>query len=248
MVEVKTPDEIEKIRIAGKIVRKVLNVLSKEAKAGVKTIALNKRAEDIIKSENALPAFKGYKGYPKAICTSVNESVVHEIPSHARVLKCGDIVSFDVGVKYQGFFADAAVTIGIDKITSEAKKLIETTEMALHVGIGEAKLKRRVTDISHAIQGFVEARGFSIVKAFVGHGIGRNLHEDPEIPNFGQADRGHRLKEGMALAIEPMVNAGSYEIKILEDGWTAVTRDRSLSAHFEHTIAVTEGKPDILTI
>lgn len=247
MIEIRSPEEIENIRIAGKIVREALSALSKKAKAGVSTKALDELAEDMIVAKGAKPAFKGYRGYPAAICASVNDSIVHEIPSTKRVLKEGDIVSFDIGAGYNGYFADAAITIGIGRISRKARKLIRVTREALARGISRSCEDKRVEDISHAIQSHVESNGFSVVRTFVGHGIGRNIHEEPEIPNFGEPNKGPRLKEGMILAIEPMVNEGRPEIKILPDGWTAVTKDGSLSAHFEHTVCVRRGRAEVLT-
>lgn len=247
MIEIRSPEEIKNIKIAGNIARRVLTVLSKTAKAGISTDKLNELAEDIILREKAIPAFKGYRGYPKAICTSLNDSVVHEIPSSEKILKNGDIISFDVGVGYNGYYADAAATIGIGTITDMAAMLIDVTRKSLYAGIEKATEGNRVSDISNAVQVFVESKGFNVVQCFVGHGIGREIHEDPEIPNFGRPHQGPRLKEGMVFAIEPMVNEGTSEVKILEDGWTAVTKDGLLSAHFEHTLAVRKGKAEILT-
>ena len=247
MIEIRSPNEIENIRIAGGIVRGVLTALSKCAAEGTSTERLDEIAEDMILREGAEPAFKGYRGFPNAICTSINDSVVHEIPSRKRILKNGDIVSFDVGVGYNGYYADSALTIGIGEISAKARRLIDTSEKALYIGIDKASEGNRVSDISHAIQVFVESNGFNVVRAFVGHGIGRKIHEEPEIPNFGKPNKGVRLKEGMIFAIEPMVNEGSGDIKILSDGWTAVTKDRSLSAHFEHTVVVKKNKAEILT-
>lgn len=247
MIEIRSPEEINNIRIAGQIVKKVLIALSKNAVKGISTKRLDEIAEDIILSENATPAFKGYMGFPNAICSSVNDSIVHEIPSTKKILKNGDIISFDVGVRYNGYYADSALTVGVGGISGQAKKLIEITEKALYIGIDKAIEGNRVSDISSSIQTFVESNGCSVVRAFVGHGIGREIHESPEIPNFGEPKKGAPLKEGMVLAIEPMVNLGSYDIEVLKDGWTAVTKDGSLSAHFEHTVVVRKDKPEILT-
>lgn len=203
--------------------------------------------ENFIIKMGGIPAFKGYRGYPASACISINEQVVHGIPSEKVFIKEGDIVSVDVGVIYDSFYGDAAYTYSVGKISEEAEKLLKVTEEALYKGIAEAIPGYRVGDISNAIQSHVEANGFSVVRAFVGHGIGMSLHEDPQIPNFGSKGVGPKLKKGMTLAIEPMVNAGTHEVKILSDGWTAVTKDGSLSAHFEHTIAITEGEPEILT-
>jgi methionyl aminopeptidase len=211
------------------------------------TEKIDQYADAFIRKHNAIPAFKGYRGYPASICASVNSEVIHGIPSR-RVLKEGDILSIDLGVYKDGFYGDAAYTFPIGKISPLAEELLRITEEALYIGIEHALPDNRVSDISHAIQTHVESNGFSVVRAFVGHGIGRDLHEDPHIPNFGRPGRGPRLQPGMTLAIEPMVNEGDYDVAILDDGWTAVTKDGKLAAHFEHTILVTSGKPRILTI
>ena len=203
-------------------------------------------AEGLFRQEKVASAFKGYRGYPAYICTSVNEEIVHGIPG-PRILLEGDILSLDAGIQYEGYFSDAAVTLPIGRVDAKAKKLIEVTRQSLIEGIRQAKENNRLFDISHAIQAFVEKHGFSVVRQFVGHGIGRNLHEEPEIPNFGRPGEGVTLKSGMVLAIEPMVNVGEWESEILENGWTAVTRDGLPSAHFEHTVAITEDGPEILT-
>ncbi|MEE8317490.1 MAG: type I methionyl aminopeptidase, partial [Candidatus Omnitrophota bacterium] len=217
--------------------------IRKIARPGTTTAELDKKAEEIIRNFNARSAFKGYKGFPGNICTSINEQVVHGIPGR-KILDSGDILGIDVGVEKNGFYADAAITIGIGGSVSEnARDLIATTQKALAVGIEKAVEGNRLFDISHAIQECVELSGYSVVRAFVGHGIGRSMHEEPEIPNFGKASTGPRLKKGMILAIEPMVNEGGCEIEILDDGWTAVTKDRKLSAHFEHTVCVTDRLP-----
>ncbi|MBU1062028.1 MAG: type I methionyl aminopeptidase [Candidatus Omnitrophica bacterium] len=247
MIDIKSEDEIALIKKAGSIVRVVLQEIEKIALPEVTTRELDKKAEIIIKDFDAKSAFKGYKGFPGNICASINEQVVHGIPGKTR-LKTGDILSIDVGVAKCGFYADAACTIEIGtSVTKEARRLIKVTEKALSVGIEKAVEGNRLFDISHAIQEYVEGRGYSIVRDFVGHGIGKKMHEEPEIPNFGKAGTGPRLKKGMVLAIEPMVNEGRYEIEILSDGWTSVTRDRKLSAHFEHTVCVMDGEPIILT-
>lgn len=247
MIEIKSEREIALIEEAGKVVRLVLEEVEKAAMPGATTESLNKRAEELIKGFKATPAFKGYRGFPKSICTSINEQVVHGVPGK-RTLEPGDILSIDIGVVKKGYFADAAITVEIgDSVSGKAKALIKATRESLEAGIKEAVEGNRLFDISHAVQKYVEDRGYSIVRDFVGHGIGKKMHEDPEIPNFGKPGTGARLKSGMVLAIEPMVNEGGYEIEILEDKWTAVTRDRSLSAHFEHTICVTGGEPKILT-
>ncbi|NLY29920.1 MAG: type I methionyl aminopeptidase, partial [Firmicutes bacterium] len=213
---------------------------------GITTASLDALAEEFIRDHNAIPAFKGYNGYPASICVSVNEEVVHGIPG-ARVLKGGDIVSIDIGVVVDGFYGDMARTYPVGEISEEAKRLISVTETALKKGIAAAVVGNRISDIGHAVQSCVEAHGMSVVRDFVGHGIGRNMHEEPQIPNFGRPGYGPRLKPGMVLAIEPMVNVGGWEVVVLSDNWTVVTADRSLSAHFEDTVAVTEGGPLVLT-
>lgn len=213
---------------------------------GITTMELDRFVESFIVSKGATPAFKGYKGYPASLCTSINEQVVHGIPSKTK-LKQGDIISLDLGVYYKRFYGDAAATSPVGEIGSSAKKLIAVTEEALYIGINNAVAGNRVSDISAGIQSYVEGNGFSVVKNFVGHGIGRELHEEPQIPNFGRRGEGQVLMVGMTLAIEPMVNAGTWEVSILNDGWTAVTKDGSLSAHFEHTVVITEDGPKALT-
>lgn len=247
MIEIRSAAEIEKIREAGVITHEVLKALSNNAKVGQNTEALDRIAEDLIRSRKAKPAFLGYMDYPKSICSSVNNSVVHEIPSPKRILQDGDIISFDVGVEVEGYFADSALTVGVGQISDQAERLLKVTKESLAIGIEKAVEGNRVSDISHAIQSYVEENKFSVVRYYVGHGIGRKIHEAPEIPNFGEPNRGPRLLEGMILAIEPMVNAGGYDIRILDDGWTAVTKDGSLSSHFEHTVLVKKGKAEILT-
>jgi methionyl aminopeptidase len=216
------------------------------ARPGVTTRELDELAEALLAKLKAHSAFKGYNGYPAALCTSVNEEVVHGIPSN-RVLKEGDILSLDFGAIYDGFYGDAAITLPIGSISTEAEQLLRVTEEALYLAIDQARPENRLMDISAAIQRHVESHGFSVVRDFVGHGIGKHLHEKPQVPNFGIPGRGVRLKPGMTLAIEPMINAGGCEVMIREDGWTAVTKDRSLSAHFEHSVAVTENGPAILS-
>lgn len=229
------------------MVATVLEELKTYIKEGLTTKQIEQFIESLIFKMGGIPAFKGYRGYPASACISINEQVVHGIPSEKVFVKEGDIVSVDVGVLYENFYGDAAYTYPVGKITEEAKKLLEITEEALYKGIAEARIGNRIGDISNAIQRHVESHGFSVVRAFVGHGIGRSLHEEPQIPNFGTKGTGPKLKKGMTLAIEPMVNAGTHEVKILSDGWTAVTKDGCLSAHFEHTIAITENEPEILT-
>ncbi|KAF0143444.1 MAG: methionyl aminopeptidase [Nitrospirae bacterium] len=246
MIILKTPEEMDKMARACRIVGEVLEDMKGFVKPGVSTKDMEKRAEEKINARGGTAAFKGYRGYPASICTSVNNQVIHGIPSHMR-LKDGDIVSVDVGVYIDGFYGDGAVTLPVGEISPLAGKLLRVTEEALYKGIDMATIRHRVSDISSAIQNHVEANGFSVVRAFVGHGIGMSLHEDPQIPNFGVSGQGPRLKEGMTIAIEPMVNARGYEVSILEDGWTAVTVDGGLSAHFEHTIGITDGDAIILT-
>lgn len=246
MIELKSFDQIEKMRQAAGILKDVVAQIKLCIRSGVTTNDLDDIANKAIISAGAKCAFLGYKGFPKSICTSLNEEIVHGIPSD-RTLREKDILSIDVGVEYEGYFSDAAITLAIGKVAPEVAKLIEITKEALYKAIDSAQLGARVSDVSCAVQDHVEKNKFSIIRDFVGHGIGANLHEDPQIPNFGQPGMGVRLKEGMVLAIEPMVSAGNPEIEILEDRWTAVTRDRSLTAHFEHTVAITTHGPEILT-
>ncbi len=228
------------------IVAKTLDAIKTLVKPGITTEEIENFADAYIRANNAVPAFKGYRGYPASICTSVNNEIIHGIPSD-RELKEGDIVSIDLGVYKDGFYGDAAYTFPVGEIYPDAERLLRVTEESLYIGIENARPDNRVSDISCSIQRHIESNGFSVVRAFVGHGIGRDLHEEPQIPNFGLPNRGPRLKAGMTLAIEPMVNEGGYEVLILNDGWTTVTMDGKLSAHFEHTILVTSDKPKILT-
>ncbi|MFZ2397965.1 MAG: type I methionyl aminopeptidase [Smithella sp.] len=246
MVILKLPDEIEKARTSNRIVAEVLNRLREKVKPGVRTRELDKLAAEIADKRGAKPAFKGYNGYPYALCVSVNEVVVHGMPSE-RILEEGDIVGLDFGVCYHGFFGDAAITLPLGRVTQKASRLMQVTEQSLYAGIEQAKAGNRLGDISAAVQDIVEAAGYSVVRDFVGHGIGKSLHEEPQIPNFGKKGRGIELKSGMILAIEPMVNEGNYKVEILPDGWTVVTKDGSLSAHFEHSIAITDNGPEILS-
>jgi methionyl aminopeptidase len=246
MVILKSPGEIEKIRQSNVIVADILEILRQKVEPGADTLTLDKISEELALARDAKPAFKGYRGYPYSLCTSVNQQVVHGFPSR-RPLKEGDIVSMDFGVFYNGYYGDAAITVPVGKVSEVARGLMETTKKALFLGIEQAAPGKRLSDISHAIQSHVEAAGFSVVRKFVGHGIGKALHEDPQIPNYGQPGMGIRLKPGMVIAIEPMVNVGSYEVKTLEDGWTTVTKDGSLSAHFEHTVAITEDGTVVLS-
>jgi methionyl aminopeptidase len=244
----KSQSEIDKMRRSGHIVRQVLDELRGLVAPGATTMDLEKVAERRIKELGAKPAFKGYYGYPCVLCTSVNEEIVHGIPSAKRVLKTGDIVSIDCGVVLDGYYGDAAITVAVDdSVSPERKKLMDVTEKSLYKGIEAAKIGNTVGDIGGAVQEFVEAHGFSVVREFVGHGIGTKLHEEPQVPNFRSRGADMRLREGMVLAIEPMVNSGGPEARVLEDKWTAVTLDGSSSAHFEHCVAVTRNGPLILT-
>lgn len=246
MIPLKSAGDLVLMRQSGKILARVLRRLREFVKPGVSTVEIDHLAEELLSKENALAAFKGYKGFPASICTSINEEIVHGIPGGRRLIE-GDVISLDFGVNYKGYFSDAAVTLAVGKITPKKKKLVDVTRAALSEGIRQARVNNRLSDISHAIQAYVEQNGFSVVREFVGHGIGRNLHEEPEVPNFGLANLGPVLKSGMVLAIEPMVNMGSWESIILDNGWTAVTKDGLTSAHFEHTVAITPGGPEILT-
>lgn len=242
----KSPEEIETMRRAGAVVAEVLEVLKANVRPGATTLDLEKIAEEETRKRKASPAFKGYRGYPFCLCTSVNNEVVHGMPSK-RALKEGDIVSIDYGSRVEGFYGDAAVTVPVGKVSEEAARLVRVTEESLGKAIEAAREGNRLLDVSAAVQNHVEPHGFSVVREFVGHGIGRELHEPPQVPNFGTPGRGIRLKAGMVLAIEPMINSGGWAVKILEDGWTAVTADGKLSAHFEHTVAITPDGPRVLT-
>lgn len=246
MVTIKSPREIERLRASNKIVAEILAILKEEVRPGITTLKLDKLAEDLTKKHKAKPAFKGYRGFPYTICASINNQVVHGFPS-PNPLKEGDIVSIDFGVFFGGYYGDAAITVAVGQVPEDTSRLLRVTEESLYIGIEQARDVNRLSDISHAIQTHVEAHGYSVVRKFVGHGIGKELHEDPQIPNYGKPGFGVRLQEGMVLAIEPMVNIGGYEVETLEDGWTAVTKDKSLSAHFEHTVAITKTEPEILS-
>ena len=246
MIVCKSPAEIQKMRAANMLVADVLAELASMVKPGVTTAQLDAAAEKLVRGAGAEPAFKGYRGYPATLCASVNEQVVHGIPS-ARSLGDGDIVSLDMGVKLDGYYGDSAVTVPVGRVSDEVLRLLRVTQEALERGIAQVRVGARVSDIGHAIQRHVEASGFSVVREFVGHGIGASLHEEPQIANYGEPGRGPRLAEGMVLAIEPMVNMGRPGVKVLADGWTAVTKDGTLSAHFEHTVAVTKNVPLVLT-
>jgi methionyl aminopeptidase len=246
MIVCKSPAELERMRAANALVADVLGELQTMVAPGVTTQELDAAAEARVRQAGAVPAFKGYQGYPATLCASVNDAIVHGIPSE-RPLVEGDILSLDMGVVLDGFYGDSAVTIGVGAITDEATTLLRVTREALDRAIECTRVGGRVSDLGHAVQQHVEAAGFSIVREFVGHGIGTKLHEEPQIPNYGEPGRGPRLLEGMVLAIEPMVNAGKPGVRVLDDGWTAVTRDGSLSAHFEHSVAVTTDGPMILS-
>lgn len=246
MIELKSQTELDCMVRAGRIVADALGELKGRVKPGVATRDLDRFAEEFILRRGAIPAFKGYRDYPASLCTSVNDEIVHGIPSD-RVLLEGDIIGMDLGAIVDGFYGDAAITVSVGKTEAPVERLLKVTEEALYRGIDQVRPGNRLSDISHAVQSYVEAEGYSVVRDFVGHGIGRQLHEEPQVPNFGRPGQGPRLKVGMVLAIEPMVNIGSPHVRILSDHWTAVTQDGSLSAHFEHTVAVTENGPEILT-
>ena len=246
MIVCRSPDELERMWAANKVVAGVLEELRTLAAPGMTTAELDAAVEARVRKAGGTPAFKGYHGYPATLCASVNDEVVHGIPS-GRKLVSGDLVSLDVGVLLDGYYGDSAITLGIGTISEEAAALLRVTQEALELGIAQARVGARVSDIGHAVQRHVEEHGFSVVREFVGHGIGTKLHEEPQIPNYGEPGRGPRLAEGMVLAIEPMVNVGKAAVRVLADGWTAVTRDGSLSAHFEHTVAVTGDGPEVLT-
>ncbi|MGH7852495.1 MAG: type I methionyl aminopeptidase [Candidatus Binatia bacterium] len=250
MISLKSPREIEIMRRANVIVAEVLQELKQRVAPGVTTLELDAVAEEMTLKKNAVPAFKGYnvggRVYPLSLCASINDEIVHGIPSN-RALREGDIVGLDYGVIYEGFYGDSAITVGVGKVSEEAQRLMDVTRQSLYKGIEELREGKRLGDLGAAVQRVAESAGFSVVRAFVGHGIGKKLHEEPPVPNYGEPERGLRLKEGMVLAIEPMVNIGGYEVEIKEDGWTAVTKDGSLAAHFEHSVAITQDGPFILS-
>jgi methionyl aminopeptidase len=243
----RSAEELKRMREAGRLVGEVLTELAARVAPGVTTAELDELAEKRIRKAGATPAFKGYHGYPATICASINEEVIHGIPSGRRLLNEGDVISIDVGASLDGYFGDSAITLAVGQVSEEAATLLRVTDESLYKAIEVVKPGGRISDIGHAVQQHVEAYGFSVVREFVGHGIGQKMHEEPQVPNYGEPGRGPRLTEGMVLAIEPMVNAGKPAVKVLADGWTAVTRDGSLSAHFEHTVAVTADGPWILT-
>jgi methionyl aminopeptidase len=246
-IMIKTPQEIEKMRISGKALRQVHDAIAPHVVPGASTMDLEEIAVKKIAELGAIAAFKGYHGFPAALCTSVNNEVVHGMPNAKRILAEGDILSIDCGVIIDGYYSDAAVTYPIGKVSPEATKLLAVTKASLEMAIQQCQVGGRLGDISSAVQELCEAEGFGVVREFVGHGIGRAMHEDPQVPNFGDPGKGPRLKAGMVLAIEPMINAGGPEVKVLKDGWTAVTIDGSYSAHFEHTVAITKDGPQVLT-
>ncbi|MTV49459.1 type I methionyl aminopeptidase [Heliobacillus mobilis] len=246
MIVLKTARELAYMRDAGRIVAETLQEMEKAAQPGVTTAELDAKAEDYIRQQGAKPSFKGYQGFPATICSSINEQVVHGIPG-LRKLENGDIISIDVGASVNDYHGDAAITVPVGEIDAELQRLLDVTRQSLYVGIEQARIGNRLFDISHAIQEYVEDNRFSVVRQFVGHGIGKKMHEEPQVPNYGPAGRGPRLQAGMTLAIEPMVNAGTWEVETKEDQWTVVTKDMKPSAHFEHTIAITDDGPEILT-
>ena len=250
MISLKSPREIEIMRRANTIVAEVLQELRQRVAPGVTTLDLDAIAEEMTLKRKAVPAFKGYnvagRVYPRCLCASVNEEIVHGIPT-SRALREGDIIGLDYGVIYEGFYGDSAITVGVGKVSGDAQRLMDVTEASLYKGIEQLRDGKRLGDLGAAVQEVAEGAGYSVVRACVGHGIGKKLHEEPPVPNYGEPDRGLRLKEGMVLAIEPMVNAGGYEVEIKDDGWTAVTKDGSLAAHFEHSVAITKNGPYILS-
>jgi methionyl aminopeptidase len=248
MIFLKSERELDQMRRAGAVVAQILEEMAKMVEPGITTGELDRFAESRCKDFKVVPAFKGYHGFPATVCISVNSEVVHGIPSPKRVLREGDIVGLDFGVSHEGWYGDSARTVAVGTISPEAQKLMEVTEESLRRGIEQCREGNRVFDIGHAVQNYVEKFGYSVVREFVGHGIGRSLHEEPQVPNYGPKGKGLLLKSGMVLAIEPMINAGGQEVKVLKDGWTAVTVDHSLSAHFEHTVAITPSGPEVLTL
>ena len=247
MIELKSARELGLMRTAGHVLSDVVAHLRGFVKPGMSTLEIDEDVEAFIAARGAKPAFKGYRGFPATVCISINDEVVHGIPSSHRRIKEGDIVGLDLGCIVEGYYADCAFTVPVGTVPPNVQKLLDVTRESLELAIKECWPGRRLSDVSHAVQSHVETHGLSVVRAFVGHGIGRALHEEPQVPNFGDPGRGPQLRPGMVLAIEPMVTMGSWEVRILDDGWTAVTKDGSLAAHFEHTVAVTEGEPEVLT-
>ncbi|MFQ5895925.1 MAG: type I methionyl aminopeptidase [Nitrospinota bacterium] len=246
MIVLRSREELEKLRVSNRVVAETLHELTRAVRPGETTLALDALAERLLRERGAVPAFKGYRGYRHTICASVNEEVVHGIPSE-RKLKEGDIVSLDLGALVEGYYGDSAVTVPVGRVSPEARRLLRVCEGALYEGIARARAGNRLFDISHGIQSYVERHGYSVVRVFVGHGIGTELHEEPQVPNFGEPATGPPLCEGMVLALEPMVNVGGSDVKVLGDDWTAVTADGTLSAHFEHSVAVTRNGPIVLS-
>lgn len=247
MIELKSPTQIARMREAGRILAEAFRMCRDLVKPGVSTLEIDREVEALIRGRKATPAFKGYRGFPATICASINEEVVHGIPAPKRRLREGDIIGLDLGAIVEGYYADAAVTLPVGEVSDEARRLLDVTRESLDRAIAQCRPGNRVGDVAAAVQRHVEAAGFGVVRAFVGHGIGRALHEDPQVPNFGEPGRGPLLRPGMVLALEPMVTMGHWEVRVLADRWTAVTADGSLAAHFEHTVAVSEGEPDVLT-
>ncbi len=247
MIKLKTPAEIEKMRRANRLVARVLAAVKRAVAPGVTTRELDELAEKLCRQEGAKPAFKGYRGYPYALCCSLNSEVVHGFP-RSQPLREGDVLSVDFGVVLDGYYGDSAITVAVGQVSDQARRLMEVTRASLEAGIKQMRPGRRLGDVSHAVQEVVEAAGFSVIRQFVGHGIGKDLHEEPQVPNFGTPGHGPKLKAGMVLAIEPMVAAGHWEVRVLDDGWTAVTSDGSLAAHYEHTVAITKNGPKVLSL
>ncbi len=247
MIEVKNDQELQKMREAGKVTAAVLKLMTEMVKPGISTLDLDQAAEKMIRSFGATPLFLGYYGFPGSICASVNEEVVHGIPKKDRILKSGDIISIDTGARLDGFCSDAAITLGVGKVSDEAQRLMDVTKKSLYKAIGQVKPGNRLGDVQHAVETFAISQGMGVVRDYCGHGIGRNMHEEPSIPNFGKPGTGPLLEKGMVLAIEPMLTAGTFRVRELDDGWTVVTRDGSYAAHFEHTVAVTANGSEIFT-
>nr|WP_312579050.1 type I methionyl aminopeptidase [Sedimentibacter sp.] len=247
MIILKTRREIEIMKKAGRLVAQSHELVRKNIKPGITTKELDQIVEEFLKSQNAIPTFKGYNGFPFSICASVNEEVVHGMPGE-RILKEGDIISVDIGATFEGYVGDSAKTFLVGEVDEEKRRLVEVTKQSFYEGIKFAKESFRLSDISHAIQEYAESAGFSVVRDYVGHGVGKKMHESPQIPNFGKPGKGPRLQQGMVLAIEPMINAGTYNVKVLDNDWTVVTLDGKPSAHYEHTIAITDGEPELLTV
>jgi len=247
VIVLKSPREVGLMRRAGVILSDVVDHLRGFVQSGMSTLEIDEEVEEFIEARGATPAFKGYRGFPATVCISINDEIVHGIPSPHRRIKDGDIVGLDLGCIVEGYYADCAFTLAIGDVPPRVRELLDVTRESLDLAIAQCTPGKRLSDVSHAVQRHVEAHGFAVVRAFVGHGIGRALHEEPQVPNFGDPGRGPQLRPGMVLAIEPMVTMGTYDVRILDDGWTAVTKDGSLAAHFEHTVAISENGPDVLT-